>query len=477
MSKKPANNFSWSTITKTENWAWLLLFVFSLPAFEFHLGDTIDASIRLIQNLNFAQHPAALFNAHIPQGPLAFLQYPLPIGANLSLALFYYALIKLGILIFLRKQTIAPAQAMLLYAAIYLLISPRLLPFCLLVLLLFQAGEKPAFSFSGFVTLTLVLVLLYTRLSVGILGSALWFVTAFFTTVSKGFPFKESLQRLLLLVLLVLFFLTPYLFYSPLETVLSRFWALLHVNAAYSSQLLSLGFFVAVALLLILAFMLFGTISIGPLKKLALRPHQKGLAFVLVLYALLYFKSRPDAGTYYMVLNWVLIFFFALQTLPAKQLWKNTLLWLAVALLLGEGFLAQGSFKTTEIRVGAFFSQALKPEGYRQKFHHDNYKKAEILPVGASYLVLDERLNHWLLEDNNLLSSPSYLLSLAQNPFLDSLNAAYFTTSTAPHFVLSQDALEHSLATSPKSLAALKKQYQLVRQEGDILIYQNKSFN
>jgi hypothetical protein len=34
------------------------------------------------------------------------LQYPLPIGANLSLALIYYALIKLGILVYLRKQTI-----------------------------------------------------------------------------------------------------------------------------------------------------------------------------------------------------------------------------------------------------------------------------------------------------------------------------------------------------------------------------------
>ena len=112
----------------------------------------LDASIRLVQNLNFAANQEALFTAHLPQGPLAFLQYPLPIGANLSLALIYYALIKLGILIFLRKQTIAPAQAMLLYAAIYLLIAPRLLPFCLLVLLLFQAGEKPAFSFSGFAT-------------------------------------------------------------------------------------------------------------------------------------------------------------------------------------------------------------------------------------------------------------------------------------------------------------------------------------
>ena len=43
--------------------------------------------------------------------------------------------------------------------------------------------------------------------------------------------------------------------------------------------------------------------------------------------------------------------------------------------------------------------------------------------------------------------------------------------------MLSQDALENLLTTSPKSLAALKKQYQLVRQEGDILIYQNQSFN
>ena len=393
------------------------------------------------------------------------------------MALIYYSLIKLGILIFLRKQTIAPVQAMLLYAAIYLLISPRLLPFCLLVLLLFQAGEKPAFSFSSFATLSLVLVLLYTRLSVGILGAALWLVSAFFATASKGFPLKDSLQRLLLLVLLALFFLTPYLFYSPLEIVLARFWAILNVNANYNSQFLSLGFFVTVACLLALAFTLFGTISIGPLKKLTLRPHQKGQAFVLVLYALLYFKSRPGSGTYYVLLNWVLIFFFALQTLPVKHLWKNMLLWLAAALLLGEGFLAQGSFKTTELRVGAFFSQALKSEGYRQKFHQDNYKKLEILPVGASYLVLDESLNHWLLEGNNLLSSPSYLPSLAQNSFLDSLNAAYFTTSGAPLFVLSQDALEHSLATSPKSLAALKKHYQLVRQEGDILIYQNKSFN
>lgn len=477
MHDKPANNFSWSTVSKTENRAWLLLFVFSLPAFEFHLGTTIDASIRLIQNLNFAQNPAALFNAHIPQGPLAFLQYPLPIGANLSLALIYYALIKLGILIFLRKQTIAPAQAMLLYAAIYLLIAPRLLPFCLLVLLLFQAGEKPAFSFSGFATLTLVLVLLYTRLSVGILGAALWLVTAFFATASKGFPLKDSLQRILLLVLVALFFLTPYLFYAPLETVLFRFWALLHVNATYNSQLISFGFFIAVALLLNLAFMLFGTISIGPLKKFALRPHQKALAFVLVLYALLYFKSRPDAGTYYVVLNWVLIFFFALHTFPVKHLWKNTLLWLAAALLLGEGFLAQGSFKTTELRLGAFFSQAFKPEAYRQKFHQDNYKKSGILPLGASYLVLDESLNHWLLEGNTLLSAPSYIPRLAENPFLDSLNAAYFASGDAPLFVLSQSALEYAFATSPKSLAVVEKHYQLVRQEGDILIYQNKNFN
>jgi hypothetical protein len=472
MRNSPANSFSWPAINKSENWAWMLLFVFSLPSFEFSfLGGGVDAGIRLVQNLNFAQHPAALFTAHIPQGPLAFLQYPLPIGANLSLALIFYAIIKLGILIFLRKQEISNWQAMLLYAAIYLLIAPRLLPLALLLLLLFHEGEKSAFSFSNLASLTLVLALIYIRLSVGILGASLWIVSSFFATFSRGFAFKEAGQRILLLVLFALCFLTPYLFYSPLDIVLYRFWALLNVNAAFEAQALGLGFFITIALLLAFAFALFGIITIGPLRALGLRPYQKALAFVLVLYALLYFKSRPDAGTYYVLVNMVLMFFVTIQVFHSVQVWKRKFVWLAAALLIGEVFLAQGTYKTTELRLGAFFSQLFKPEAYRGKFHKDNYKRSELLPAGVSYLVLDEKLTDWLIEGNTLLSSPSYIPSLAQDPFLDSLNAVFFGTRVAPLYLLSQDAQEEVFASSPQSRAAFERHYKFLSKEAGLSIY------
>lgn len=474
MQKSPAKSIFWQQLAGAENWAWLLLFIFSLPAFEFHLGSTVDASIRLMQNLNFAQDSAALFNSHIPQGPLAFLQYPLPIGHNLSIALIFYAIIKLGILIFLRKQATDTAQAMLVYIAIYLFIAPRFMPLALLVLLLFHKGDGSALSFSSLASVALVLVLLYTRLSVGILAVALYLVNAVFANSRQGFALKDSSIRILLAALMILLFLMPYIFYSTSAVILPRFWEILNLNADYQSQLFSSGFFVAVALLLVLAFMLFGTITIGPLKKLDLRPHQKALASVLVLYALLYFRSRPDAGTYYVVLNWVLIFFIALQVLPPKHLWKHAVIWLAAALLIGEAFLAHGSFKTTELRIGAFFSQTFKPAAYRQKFYQDNFKNTSLLPAGASYLVLDESLANWLFKDNLLRSSPSYISSLTENSFLDSLNAVYFESTAAPLFVLSQDTLEKALPKSPKTFAIINRYYELSRSVNGVFVYRRK---
>jgi len=461
-------------IFKGENLAWLLLFLFSLPAFEFQLGNTIDANIRLIQNLNFATNPAALFASHLPQGPLSFLQYPLPLGGNLSIALLYYALIKLGILTFLRKRLRGSLPAMILYATIYLLIAPRLLPLCLVVFLLFSEGDKPAFSWVNIAILSLVLVLLYTRLSLGILAGAMWFVSLLFASVAKGFSIKDALQRLLLLVLLLALFLTPYLFFASLEVVLSRFWALLNVNATYGLIELNLTFFASLALLLAFAFMLFGTISIGPLRALALKPHQKAQAFVLVLYALLYFRSRPEAGTYYVVLNFILIFFFALQAVHSRQLWKAMAIWLAAALLVGEAFLAQGSFKTTELRLGAFFSQVLKPQAYRESFRKDNFARRNILPAKTTYTVLSANFTDHLLEENQLLTSPSYIPQLAQDSLLDSLNTVFFTGLRAPNYLLSQDAQERVFASLPQSRAAFEQHYQFLRKEGGLSVYYKK---
>lgn len=462
------------SFSRSENWVWLLLFVFSLPAFEFQLGDTVDANIRLVQNLNFANRPEALFASHLPQGPLSFLQYPLPLGGNLSIALLYYALIKLGILVFLRQRVTDSLPAMLLYASIYLLIAPRLLPLCLVILLLFGAGSKSAFSKTNFALLSLILALLYTRLSIGILAGALYFVTALFTSTTKGYSLKDTAAKLALLAFCLLLFLSPYLFFAPLEVVLRRFWAMLNVNVSYGLANLNITFFASLAILLAFAFILFGTIKIGPLHALKLKPHQKAQAFILVLYALLYFRSRPEAGTFYVVLNLVLMFFFALQATQSIHLWKAMAIWLAAALLVGEAFLSHGSFKTTEIRVGAFFSQVLKPESYREAFSNDLYSAKNNLPAKGTYTLLNGNFSAQLVRGNQFISSPSYIPQLAETPFLDSLNATFFNNSSAPKYLLSQDAQEEVFAFLPKSLAAVKQHYLFLRQEGDILIYSRK---
>jgi hypothetical protein len=207
---------------------------------------------------------------------------------------------------------------------------------------------------------------------------------------------------------------------------------------------------------------------------LALKPHQKAQAFVLVVYALLYFRSRPEAGTYYVVLNFILIFFFALQVVYSRQIWKVMAIWLTAALLVGEAFLAQGSFKTTELRLGAFFSQILKPQAYRESFHKDNFTRRNILPAEATFTVLTANFTDFLLEENRLLSSPSYIPQLAQNPLLDSLNAVFFTGASAPKYLLSQDAQEGVFASSPQSRAAFELHYKFLRKEGELTIYQKK---
>jgi hypothetical protein len=478
MSKRPINILAAVTnFFKGEDLAWLLVFVFSLPAFEFNLGPTIDASIRLVQNLNFDGNQQALFAAHLPQGPLAFLQYPLPIGINLSLALIYYGFIKLGILIFLKRQDLSTVQALLLYAAVYLLVAPRLLPLCLLIFILFDQREKGVFSFTNLASLSLVLVLLYTRLSLGILGGALWFVTHLFLVDQKSFSFKRLLAIVSTGFVLLMIFLLPYCFFSPLSIVIARFWAILGLNAAYGLEHFSLVFFATVAILLIFAFMLFGTITLGPFKAVKLKSHQKAQAFLLLLYALLYFRSRPDAGTYYVLINLALIFFIAIQAVHSIQVWKSMFIWLAAAMLLGEVFLAQGSFKTTELRVGAFFSQALKPTGYREKFRKDNFKERGLIPPSASYTLVTDNFGAGLLENNHLVSSPAYIPVLAENPLLDSLNAAFYTSAVAPDYILAQERLEESLSALPRSKEIIGLAYKLDRKEDGLWIYQKRRKN
>ncbi len=455
----------------SENLAWLLLFLFSLPAFEFALGKTVDANIRLVQNLNFATNFPALFTTHLPQGPLAFLQYPLPLGNNLSIALFYYALIKIGLLLFLKRYAAKPLEAMLLFAAIYLLIAPRLLPLALLMMLLFKGELNPIFGRTNLAALLLVLILLNTRLSIGILALSLWTLTLAFANFYEGFSFKKMWLLLLLLLVALALFLTPYFYFASAEEVLLRFWSILNVNSSYGLAGLTGGLFSSLALLLVLAFLLFGTISLGPLKSLALKPHQKAQAFIIVLYALLYFRSRPEVGTYYVVVNLILIFFFALQLVYGSPLWKSMAVWLAAALLVGEAFLSQGSFKTTEVRLGAFFSQLVKPQAYRESFSKVLFSEKSVLPPNCTYTVLSGNFKDYLFSDSRFLTSPSYIPKLSESPVLDSLNALFFAKPSAPMYLLSQDAQEGVFASLPQSRAAFQGHYRFLRQEGGIFIF------
>jgi len=150
-------------------------------------------------------------------------------------------------------------------------------------------------------------------------------------------------------------------------------------------------------------------------------------------------------------------------------------IWLAAAMLIGEAFLAQGSFKTTELRVGAFFSQALKPTAYREKFRHDNFKERVLIPPSASYTLVTDNFASGLLENNYFVSAPSYIPVLAVSPLLDCLNAAFYISAVAPDYILAKERLEESLSALPRSKEMIMLAYKLDRKEDGLWIYQKRN--
>lgn len=123
-----------------------LLLLLSGPAFFFELKADPDSNIRWFFNYFFAEDFSVLRETVFTQGPLAFLQYPLPIENNLSIGLIFGYLIRLVLLISIWSLVKNHQQKYLHLALVFLLCvlisGETLLPLTTLLAISFSAQFK-----------------------------------------------------------------------------------------------------------------------------------------------------------------------------------------------------------------------------------------------------------------------------------------------------------------------------------------------
>ncbi len=296
-----------------------LLLLATWPAFALGLGEHSDANIRWLSNFLFAHDFNQLQGWVFSQGPLAFLQFPLPIGNNQLWALVVLGSLRLIILLALFPVDRPIMERALLWKAPLFVLMVQMAghhQIGLLALMTLIASDqmRPA-TWKKLLGVVMVVLLWQIRSVPALAGLLL--LSVHFLLLGKG--------RALVLVVLSLP-LSDLIVMQDLEYVLQKYWGLWDLFFDRQS-LQQTG-------LISWPFLAVGLLSTGALA-FSLRQKSSLAWSLFLIFLLFYYSSRPEAGPALVFLKLSLLSFILFIWLkPIKALGPKLVLAAAILLLL-----------------------------------------------------------------------------------------------------------------------------------------------
>jgi len=426
----------------------LLLSLLMTGVYNFHFQISIDHSLRWLFNDSFARDPSTLASFIFPHGPLAFLQYPLPMANNYRIALLVQSSVQFaGVFFFLQNGRKQGVKLLVLLLSAILALSFQGAWYMAVIFPLLLSTNRYFYTYALFSAL-LVALGLYIRAYLGVSLSIVYGGIIVFQAVKHR---KSWLLTLLYpLVFFILIWWALFSHITDVQSYVQGYWSLLLGNSVaaalypHNSTLLWLG----AGLCGIYVF--YQSIKYGQ-SVLAV-----GLTLLLLI-TMKYAFARQDLGHLQVLYeNYGLSLALMLPLLQKKL--GRTALFSMLGLLL---FLASAKYANG---IDRFRHHTANPIQFLQYLNSPNrafqdYQAKWVDPLQALALKpTDKELlqNHstgiypWNFliaqkNDLNLSVQPIPHAYAAYKPYLDQQNQAFFNSAEAPEFLILHPGSYHPL--------------------------------
>lgn len=468
----------------------LLLSLLMAGVYNFHFQISIDHSLRWLFNDSFARDPSTLASFIFPHGPLAFLQYPLPMANNYRIALLVQSAVQLaGIFFLLQHGRQQGVKLLVLLLSAILALSFQGAWYMAVIFPLLLSTHRYFYIYALFSAL-LVALGFYIRAYLGVSLCAVYGGIIVFQAVKH-----RKIWLLTLFYPLVFFILIWWILFSHITDVLT------YVQG-YGALLL--GNSVAAALyphnntLLWLGAGLCGLYVFYQNIKHGRSVLAVGLALLLLI-TIKYAFARQDLGHLQVLYENYGLSLALMLPLLQKQLGR-TVLFSMLGLLL---FLASAKYANG---INRFRHHTANPIQFLQYLKSparafQDYQAQWVDPLQTLALKpTDKELlqNHstgiypWNFliaqkNDLNLSVQPIPHAYAAYKPYLDQQNQAFFNSAEAPEFLILHPASYHPLKdplgvddnylwnAEPLTARAILKNYQPLQHRPAYSIFKKRS--
>jgi hypothetical protein len=397
------------------------------PVFGFGFTFTFDHVLRDVFNKLFAYNQDALSHQAFPHGPLAFLQYPLPLGNNYTYALLFHGvigfLVSAILLFYNRRQGGSPLQGILIVITVLLV----RIPLFVLVFLLphtFQGRWRlGAWIGAAILVSTGILMRAYLGISLLALYYGVWL--GFILDGGKLLSWKSLLPAFFPWISLGLMWMA---LFASVNGVIIFLKGQLYL-AMGSSVATSLYPDNSLFLLLLFLFILTGVFIMA--WRSGFYSYVLPLSFWTLL-TLKYAFSREDAG-HLQALFEVLVFLgLFIGMFFQKRRWLSLTLCLGGIItfsLLAKYAVGLNRFVTNDFHPVVFLQRLLRPTVSEAQYQQDWESATTNAPSLVDSQAVAYPWNHLLTES---LPPPVVQAYAAYHPYLDARNAAYFADAKAP---------------------------------------------
>jgi hypothetical protein len=393
----------------------------TLPAFSFPIAAHSDANIRLMLNHFWASDWQSFESLIFSQGPLAFLQYPLPIKNNLlwaqSLGFLARVFLFIGLYhLYPPRKKYKLISVGMAYLLISCLAGHHLIYLATLLVCVLAALEKNR-SWLMFATFWAVLNW-HIRLAPGLIGLAVVAYTFGHFLIDK--PKNKALWFWLCFWLLALFFST-FLLKPSMSQVLELWEGYFHMT--FNSPNLVPG--TPASKLVILGVALASALLIFTVKRRLLKTLGVPLALILTL-ATIYFSGRAGQGPFLVLLRIVSI--CSALVVLIQPLDRKVILGLSSSLVLfgalGYKTFSLKSWPYTKPKPLRATQQLLNPTLYAAQWEREMAKwQIDLPPVTCEELVIYPwNFIPFYQEGYGLKALPSLQGYLGFIPFLEKAN-------------------------------------------------------
>lgn len=417
----------------------LLIAFIATPLGSIYYDISIDHSLRWLYNHLWAHQPETLAGLRFPHGPLAFLQYPLPMGSNyLSAFVVQFLIHCTGIFTALQlcRMYSLSVPALLLITVFILSLGGG---WYLSVIALLLAGKDKNLFYTTIPASLIVALGLYVRAYLGISLAVLYGAYVIYQSIKHNRLYFITL----LYPIIFLIFIWVWLFGSLNE--FAGFWR--------GFFQLSLGNSVAVALYPHNNLLLWGAAFLlaVPVFYYGFKKGNGALTFALIALVLITVKyafSRQDYGHLSALYEMLLISFLLMLLFLQKRIYLN----IAFAVAAVWFFLLAAKYSNG---INRFHHTSFTPvqniqnllsDDYSRKLYRKNWlqygNKLRLQPKHQELLgnkpVALYPWNYLIAGENNLAIQPQPVphAYAGYNPYLDEQDSLFFSSNKAPEFLI-----------------------------------------